>query len=407
MTDVAASPEQTTDVVAMAREVGNEAGPFAAGHDRDGSFVVEGYAAIRRLGYGTIAVPRELGGGGHGLRTVCQAQAALARRCANTALAIAMHQHNILTLAWRWRRGATEVEPFLRRVVSEGLVLCSSGAMDLANPGVSATTVDGGFLVRGRKGYASGCPGSDLLVTLAAVEDQPNRPLISVFLPMHDPGVRILADWDAMGMRGSGSNGVEFTDVFVPESSVLRRGPTPVTEAGPGSNPGVRNGPRPTGGGARRAVRLPGLLIALPVIGAVYLGIAGGVRDEALRLVAGGRHAGDPATMRLAGLMTQELRSGWWALEGVLRTTTDDSLATEAQFVNTMLAKRQAILGSISVVETAMEMLGGVSYNRTQPFEQALRDVRAGITHPLPPDATLIEVGRSALARMANEPQAT
>ena len=51
-----------------------------------------------------------------------------------------------------------------------------------------------------------------------------------------------------------------------------------------------------------------------------------------------------------------------------------------------------------------MELLGSRSYMRALPFEQALRDVRAGITHPLSPEKTLLEVGRSALRHFAEEP---
>jgi hypothetical protein len=37
-------------------------------------------------------------------------------------------------------------------------------------------------------------------------------------------------------------------------------------------------------------------------------------------------------------------------------------------------------------------------------FERTLRDVRAGITHPLGPESTLVEVGRSALQAAADSP---
>ena len=92
-------PQARADVIAMARRIGAAAAPHAVRHDREASFVEEGYEAIKASGYGMIAVPKELGGGGHDLGTVCRAQAILARYCANTSLAIAMHQHNVLALA--------------------------------------------------------------------------------------------------------------------------------------------------------------------------------------------------------------------------------------------------------------------------------------------------------------------
>ena len=101
--------------------------------------------------------------------------------------------------------------------------------------------------------------------------------------------------------------------------------------------------------------------------------------------------------------MTQEFRSAWWALDALIAATTDDALGSEGHFITTMLAKRQVILSSIRIVELAMELLGSRSYMRAMPFEQALRDLRAGITHPLSPEKTLYEVGKSALEFFAGQ----
>jgi alkylation response protein AidB-like acyl-CoA dehydrogenase len=410
MTDQADLPVDPAGAIALAREIGQYAKPFAAQHDRDSTFVSEGYGAIRELGYGALAVPRELGGAGHSLDTICRAQAALARGCANTALAIAMHQHAVLSLAWRWASGDSGLASVLQRV-ADGLILCSSGTMDLANIGVSGELAKGGVRVSGRKWLASGGPGADVLVTPLAIGTSDERRVLSVMVPLDAPGVTILDSWDAMGMRGSGSNAIEMVDVFVPTENMLsprprsartaRTGPTvpdPAAARAGAPSAGTRSGD-PAADGARQAHRLPGLLIALPVIASVYLGAAGAVRDQALIDVQSGRHRDDPVIYRLAGLMTHEWRVAWWTLDGLLSSTTDESLTTEAQFVTTMLAKRQIILGSITIVETAMQMLGSMSYMRREPYEQALRDVRAGITHPLAPEATLSEVGRSILDR--------
>jgi alkylation response protein AidB-like acyl-CoA dehydrogenase len=391
MTESPDLPVDPADAVALARDIGRYAKPFAAKHDREATFVGEGYEAIRELGYGALAVPKELGGAGHGLTTICRAQAALAHGCANTALAIAMHQHAVLSLAWRWSTGDTKLEPILRRV-ADGLILCSSGAMDLTKLGLTAVETDGGLRATGRKGLASGAPGADVLVTPLAIERAGERSIATVLVPLDVAGVTILDNWDALGMRASGSNGIDLRDVFVPAENIVGIATTsPIEAPEPSSGPGLEPG--------QIAHRLPGLLIALPVIASVYLGAAGAIRDQALIDVKRGRHPDDPVTHRLAGLMTHEWRVAWWTMEGLLASTTDESLTTEAQFVTTMLAKRQIVLGSIATVEAAIQMLGTMSYLRSHPYEQGLRDVRAGITHPLAPEATLSEVGRSILSR--------
>ncbi|HEY2575725.1 MAG TPA: acyl-CoA dehydrogenase family protein [Streptosporangiaceae bacterium] len=404
-------PQTRADVMAMVRRIGAAAAPHAARHDREASFTEEGYEAIKASGFGMIAVPKELGGGGHDLGTVCRAQAILARYCANTSLAICMHQHNVLALAWRWRLGDQGVEQTLRRVVTENLIISSSGSADPSNPGVIATPADGGLLVTGRKRFVSGVPGADVVATMAAIDDGEQRWTTTVLIPTSDPGLEIVPEWDSMGMRGSGSNPVAFTDVFVPDDNILDLEPIwslPGRRSGQDSPPDDPAAPPPDEALAQlidqgsSGARLPGLQIALTVIAAVYLGAAGAMRDRALRMAA--RGVNDPARQHIAGLLTHEFRLAWWALDALIAETTDEAVGTEAHFATTMLAKRQVILSSIHIVELAMELLGSRSYMRSLPFEQALRDVRAGITHPLAPEKTLLEIGKSALGFFADQP---
>jgi alkylation response protein AidB-like acyl-CoA dehydrogenase len=217
--------------------------------------------------------------------------------------------------------------------------------------------------------------------------------LFSVLVPLKAPGVTIVPDWDAMGMRGSGSNSVELKDVFVPEDCVIahrHRPSAPLTKM-------TKSG---------QAARAPGLLIALPVVTAVYLGIARRTHVNAVRRIVGTARASEPQTVRLAGLMAQELHSAWWALNAAIRASNDSAIGTEPHFVTIMLAKRQAVLGALTVAQHAMDMVGGSSYFCALQFEQALRDIRAAPTHPLSPEASLFEVGQSVLDRAFDGPVA-
>ncbi len=395
-------PQTSAELSSIVRSIGEAAAPHAARHDREASFVAEGYEAIRACGYGLIAVPRELGGAGFDLAAVCQAEAVLARYCANTALAIAMHQHTVLSLAWRWRLGDRAVEHTLRRIARGELILSSSGTADLDNPGITAEPVDGGLLVSGRKRFCSGVPGADVIATIARVDDGERGSTATVLIPTSDPGTKVIPDWDAMGMRGSGSNSVSFSEVLVPDANVLQFGPRVSSPRRyRHGEPNAHSPATPHPGDTNGSERLPALHVALAVIASVYLGSAGAMRDKALSIAAT-QTAPDPVRQRIAGEMTAEFRSGRWALDALLAQTTDFSLGSEDQFITTMLAKRQVVLSAIRVVELSMELLGSRSYLRDLPFEQALRDVRAGITHPLPPERTLIEVGVSALRYFAS-----
>jgi alkylation response protein AidB-like acyl-CoA dehydrogenase len=389
------------EAIAIGREVGLAAADTAAEHDADGTFVDEGYAAVRESGYGIMAVPTALGGKGHGLLAICRAQAAIARYCASTSLAVAMHQHAVLTMAWRWSRGDEEAGRVLNKVVEGGLILSASGTLNPAMITVEGAPCPGGLVVSGRRRLCSGSPGADVLVTTAKITTNEGSRVVTLLVPLQADGVEILDDWDAMGMRGSGSNGIGMDDVFVPDDNIIYlgrhrpSGDDPVVEhATPGSvDPSA--GPRRNG---FPGVRMPGLHISLAVIASAYLGAATGAKDAAIAQLAGTPRAEVVANQRLAGLMIQEVRTAWWALLGMVGQTTDDALGSEQQMVTTMLGKRQIILNSIHTAELAMEVLGSQSYMKKLGFERVLRDVRAGLTHPLTPELTLNEVGRSALA---------
>jgi acyl-CoA dehydrogenase len=324
-----------------------------------------------------------------------------------------MHQHAVMTMAWRRLKGDSEAERILRLVVDEGLILSASGTLNPAMISVEARPCEGGFAVSGRRRLCSGSPGADVLVTAARLVIPSGARVITVLAPLRTDGVEIVDDWHAMGMRGSGSNSVQFDNAFVPEEYALYVDrPAPFLQTGArrsGTADGVGAPPAGTPGVAESrdqgppGIRMPGLHISLPIIAATYLGAATGVRDRALATVARTPRAQNPATRHLAGLLTHEIRMGWWALLGMTTQTTDDSLGARTQMVTTMLGKRQVVLSSIAAAELATEMLGSQAYMIDAPFERVLRDVRAGLTHPLPPQNTLMEVGRVALAQAAED----
>ena len=139
-----------------------------------------------------------------------------------------------------------------------------------------------------------------------------------------------------------------------------------------------------------------------PIGGACYLGIACGARDVAVDGAVAGPAARaawrrSPASTARSGLMDAKLRCSWWALMGSLDEIGDDPKPGAGPAATVMLAKRQAVLDAIEVVDLAMDVLGGRSYFRRSPLERAYRDVRAGTFHPLPPEVTLAYAGKVAL----------
>ena len=105
----------------------------------------------------------------------------LAHGCSSTALAFSMHTHQVAIPAWRWRhQKVAAVEPLLKRVAAERLILLSSGGSDWIGGSGKAVKVDGGYRITARKVFTSGAEAGDLLMTGAILEgEEPARCCIS------------------------------------------------------------------------------------------------------------------------------------------------------------------------------------------------------------------------------------
>src|SRR6185295_5553375 len=119
-----------SDWTALARELGPRFAARAASHDAADSFVADNYRDLRERRVFSAGVPAELGGGGASHAELCAMVRLLGRHCGSTALALAMHTHQVAIAAWRWRHEAAPVEPLLRRVATEQAILVTSGGSD-------------------------------------------------------------------------------------------------------------------------------------------------------------------------------------------------------------------------------------------------------------------------------------
>jgi alkylation response protein AidB-like acyl-CoA dehydrogenase len=378
MTTIDLSP--TTNLVERAAGVGRSIEAHAARHDHDATFVTEGYALLRSEGLLSMAVPTELGGSGATIREIAAVQRELARHCGSTALASSMHQHVTAFTTWRYRRGLPGAETTLRRIVDEGIVLVSTGGADLTHPRGQAVKVDGGYTVSGHKVFASQSVAGTVLSTMFTYDDpEQGRRVLNMSVPLASDGVHILDNWDTLGMRGTGSNDVILENVFVPEERVLANRPHGVIDP------------------ALQVI----LSIAMPIVSAVYLGIAESAYEAAISSASG--RTTDALTHRQIGLMDHRLRIASWALDRALDEIGDDPEPSVDRVVAALGAKREIALAGIEVCDLAMEVAGGSAYYRGSIIERAYRDIRAAKFHPLTPDVTLVHAGRRALGLSVDE----
>ncbi len=377
--ELTANTDSGRALVELSEALADEIRPRAAAHDREGSFPFESLAAIKASGYLTAPIPEQLGGLGVGsLHDLLVASSRLARGDAGLALGVNMHLVLVSSLLRRWQAAvAAENErrigafgQTLERIAREALVLgtaISEPGQDLTRPATRATRADNGWIVSGRKIFCTMSPAADVLFTAVTYLDADGRETYGyAMVPTAAAGVVIHDDWDALGMRSSGSNSVSFEDVRLP-ASALRGG------FAAGSSAGYVE--RNLDGGLFHA--------------AVALGVAEGAHAEVASAIARRGAVDDGRTHTLAAESAIEL-AACRAILARAAALLDESFASAepadpvALFAEAQAAKTFVGEGAVRVVDRALALSGGAGYLNGNPLARAYRDVRAtAFMHPL------------------------
>jgi len=351
-------PNSAPDWSRLMHELGPRFAERAHVHDANDSFVAENFADLRARGAFAAGVPKQLGGGDASYPELCSMLRTLAYYCSSSALALSMHTHVIAAAVWRWRRDPKSSERLLRRVAAENLVVVTSGGSDWLTASGTAERVEGGWRINARKVFASGIPAGDLLMTQAVYDDPETGPTVLHFaIPVSDSGIAPQDSWYVLGMRGTGSQDVIVKDVFVPESGILLR--------------------RPAGKLSPPFHLSPGM-IPLPLVYAVYLGVAEAAYDTALATAR--KRPGDRGLPSLVGEMQNDLASARMAHRDMVDAA--DTGEPGLETTNHIWTGRTLVGGAaVRVVEKAMEVAGSGSFYRTSALERLFRDIQGARYH--------------------------
>jgi alkylation response protein AidB-like acyl-CoA dehydrogenase len=351
--------ERPSDLRAAAEALVPALAERAAAHDAEDRFVADNYVLLREAGLVEAGVPAELGGRGAEVGALADMLRTLAHGCGSTALAFSMHTHQVAVPAWRWRhRQVAAMEPLLRRIAAERIILLSSGGSDWIGGSGRAEKVEGGYRVTARKGFTSGAEAGDILMTGALIEEDGARHVLHFGAPMRAAEVRIEDTWRTLGMRGTGSNDVVLDGLFVPEASVALKRPA----------------------GVWHPLFQIIATIAFPLIYAVYLGVAESARDIAIELARKKPAGADQRA--LAGQMETALRAA--QLGHAAMVAAAEANAPSAESVNeVMIGKAIVTRNALRAVDLAMELAGGAGFYRAAGLERRFRDIQGARYHPL------------------------
>jgi alkylation response protein AidB-like acyl-CoA dehydrogenase len=171
------------------------------------------------------------------------ASSRLARGNASVAIGVNMHLAAVHNMERRRQvaeaagdeRRARGFAASLEQIAREGVVLAaaiSERSQDLTRPSTVARSTDSGWRIDGRKAFCTMSPGATHLYVSVRYENGDGVERYAYATVATDaPGVTVHDDWDALGMRASGSNSISFDGVELPGSGV--RGGFRVGEATP------------------------------------------------------------------------------------------------------------------------------------------------------------------------------
>ena len=215
-------------MVDLAEEHSANFAATAAEHDREGTFPIENVTAMKKSGFSAAGVPVEFGGMGvTSVHDCIVALNRLGRGEASTPLAYTMHLSRTLSTARALRLAIASGNQARRRRSEEMLKKIGAGELfitvansergaDVRTSKTLATKTDGGWLFNGTKTFATGSPAADVLAVRARyINESGEERMGATIAPIDRPGVKIMNNWDGLGMRASGSHDVVFTDYFV------------------------------------------------------------------------------------------------------------------------------------------------------------------------------------------------
>jgi len=203
-----------------------EIAPLAAEIDRTDVFPRALWPKLGGLGLLGITVEEEYGGSGLGYLEHCIAMEEISRGSASIGLSYGAHS-NLCVNQIRRNGGAEQKRRYLPKLVSGAHI----GALAMSEPGAGSDVVSmklkaerkgDHYLLNGSKFWITNGPCADVLVVYAKTDPDAGARGITAFIIEKDfNGFSVAQKLDKLGMRGSETGELVFTDCKVPVGNVL------------------------------------------------------------------------------------------------------------------------------------------------------------------------------------------
>ncbi|WCM29751.1 isovaleryl-CoA dehydrogenase [Sphingomonas sp. QA11] len=330
--------------------------PLAARIDAEDWFPKELWPAMGELGLHGITVEEEFGGLGLGYLEHVIACEEVSRASASIGLSYGAHSNLCVNQIRRWANPEQKAKYLPKLVSGEhvgSLAMSEAGAgSDVVSMKLRAQETDAGYVLNGTKFWITNAAYADTLVVYAKTGEG-SRGITTFLIEKDMPGFSIGQKIDKMGMRGSPTAELVFTDCEVPHENVMG----------------------PVNGGV--GVLMSGLDYERTVLAGIQLGIMQACLDVVLPYLRERKQFGKP--IGAFQLMQAKVADMYVALNSARAYVYAVARACDAGKTTRFDAAGAILLASenaFRVAGEAVQALGGAGYTRDWPVERFLRDAK-------------------------------
>lgn len=356
----------------------------AARHEEAGTFPVENFDILKKIGYPGLTIPKKYGGAGISLVELLELQVQISKADGSTGLGIGWHMGISGNLGQTKAWDETVYKQVAKDVIENGALLNNaasepaSGSPSWGNrPLTIAKKTENGWLVNGRKNFTSLAPILDYFVVSASIEGTEDAG--NFLIKRTDLGVSIDETWDSIAMSGTGSHDLVLEDVKLPETAYVAS-----RHVGP--------------------ARPQGWLLHIP---AAYLGIAEAAHDYSVEFAANyspgsmdGTISDIPTVQARIGEMALKLMESRMVLFTVARKWDESDEAIKGTMQTELaVAKLLIVNQAVEIVDLAMRIVGARSLSAKNPLQRYYRNVRAGLHNPPMDDITRGQLAQQSIKR--------
>jgi len=330
--------------------------PLATRIDAEDWFPQALWPEMGALGLHGITVAEADGGLGLGYLEHVVAIEEIARASASVGLSYGAHSNLCINQIARWANPEQKAK-YLPKLISGdhvgSLAMSEVGAgSDVVGMKLRAVKTDAGYVLNGTKFWITNAPYADVLVVYAKTGEG-SRGITTFLIEKDMPGFAIGQKIDKMGMRGSPTAELVFTDCEVPEANVMAT----------------------VGGGV--GVLMSGLDYERTVLAGIQTGIMQACLDVVLPYVRERKQFGQ--SVGGFQLMQAKIADMYVALNSARAYIYTVARNCDAGRTTRFDAAGAILLASENAVRVSLEAiqaLGGAGYTKDWPVERFARDAK-------------------------------